>query len=228
MSKTSFAQGQLKAFVDRIERLEEEKKAIASDVKKIYAEAKGTGLDTKILRKVIAIRKKDAAERQEEEAMLDVYLAALGIQPSLFEDQESQSSEPTPAATGWQAEGEASVVVSSSADQSPASASLDAPDKGAGDVPPADKTPAPTIQEPQPDKVPALAAQVIAEVLPAASAVTAPVPEPQSGVLSAPAVQEDAAALTSPVASSPPDEMPEMPNFLRRDRATATDYFRAG
>jgi uncharacterized protein (UPF0335 family) len=78
-TKTSFAQGQLRTIVERIERLEEEKKTIAGDIKEVYAEAKGNGFDTKVLRKVIAIRKKDAAERQEEEAMLDVYLSALGM-----------------------------------------------------------------------------------------------------------------------------------------------------
>jgi uncharacterized protein (UPF0335 family) len=78
-AKTSFAQGQLKSLVERIERLEEEKKAIAGDIKEVYAEAKGHGFDTKILRKVVSLRKKDAAERQEEEAVLDLYLAALGM-----------------------------------------------------------------------------------------------------------------------------------------------------
>lgn len=80
-NKVSFAHGQLKAIVERIERLEEEKKTIAADIKEVYAEAKGNGFDTKILRKVISIRKKDADERQEEEAMLDVYLEALGMVP---------------------------------------------------------------------------------------------------------------------------------------------------
>ena len=78
-TKTTFAQGQLKALVERIERLEEEKKTIAADIKEVYAEAKANGFDTKILRKVIALRKKDADERQEEEALLDVYLSALGM-----------------------------------------------------------------------------------------------------------------------------------------------------
>lgn len=77
--KTSFAQGQLRSLVERIERLEEEKKAIAGDIKEVYAEAKGHGFDTKILRKVVSLRKKDAAERQEEEAILDLYLSALGM-----------------------------------------------------------------------------------------------------------------------------------------------------
>ena len=72
---------QLRAFVDRIERLEEEKKALADDIKEVYAEAKGNGFDTKILRKVIALRKKDTAERQEEETILDLYLQALGMKP---------------------------------------------------------------------------------------------------------------------------------------------------
>ena len=65
--KTSFAHGQLRTIVERIERLEEEKKTISGDIKEVYAEAKGNGFDTKVLRKVIAWRKKDADVRQEEE-----------------------------------------------------------------------------------------------------------------------------------------------------------------
>ena len=81
-AKTNFAQGQLRSFIERIERLEEEKKAIAADIKEVYAEAKGTGFDTKIMRKVVSLRKKDAAERQEEEAILNLYLSALGMAPA--------------------------------------------------------------------------------------------------------------------------------------------------
>jgi uncharacterized protein (UPF0335 family) len=84
-TKTGFAQGQLKALVERIERLEEEKKTIAGDIKEVYAEAKGHGFDTKILRKVISLRKKDVAERQEEEQVLDLYLQALGMIPDAQE-----------------------------------------------------------------------------------------------------------------------------------------------
>jgi uncharacterized protein (UPF0335 family) len=80
-SKTSFAQGQLRSLVERIERLEEEKKAIAGDIKEVYAEAKANGFDTKIVRKVIAIRKKDRSEREEEEALIETYLSALGMLP---------------------------------------------------------------------------------------------------------------------------------------------------
>jgi uncharacterized protein (UPF0335 family) len=86
MNKTSVAHGQLKSLVERIERLEEEKKTIAGDIKEVYAEAKANGFDTKILRKVISLRKKDAAEREEEESMLDVYLAALGMIPGESEE----------------------------------------------------------------------------------------------------------------------------------------------
>ncbi len=68
---------QLRGFVDRIERLEEEKKGIADDIKEVYAQAKAVGFDTKILRKVIAVRKVDQAERQEQEALLEVYLHAV-------------------------------------------------------------------------------------------------------------------------------------------------------
>lgn len=81
-AKTNFAQGQLRSFIERIERLEEEKKAIAADIKEVYGEAKATGFDTKIMRKVVSLRKKDVAERQEEEAILDLYLSALGMAPA--------------------------------------------------------------------------------------------------------------------------------------------------
>ena len=73
------ARDQLRSIIERIERLEEEKQAIADDIKEVYAEAKGNGFDTKIIRTVIRIRKQDTAERQEQEALLDVYLAALGM-----------------------------------------------------------------------------------------------------------------------------------------------------
>jgi uncharacterized protein (UPF0335 family) len=78
-TKTTFAQGQLRALVERIERLEEEKKTIAADIKEVYAEAKGHGFDTKIMRKVISLRKKEASEREEEQSMLDLYMSALGM-----------------------------------------------------------------------------------------------------------------------------------------------------
>lgn len=69
---------QLKSIVQRIERLEEEKKTIADDIKEVYGEAKANGYDVKVLRKVIAIRKRDLDERKEEEAILDLYLQAVG------------------------------------------------------------------------------------------------------------------------------------------------------
>ncbi|RZO68842.1 MAG: DUF2312 domain-containing protein [Parvularculaceae bacterium] len=68
----------LRSFIERVERLEEEKQAIMGDMKEVYAEAKGEGYDTKILRQVIRIRKMDRHERQEQEAILDLYLSALG------------------------------------------------------------------------------------------------------------------------------------------------------
>jgi uncharacterized protein (UPF0335 family) len=80
-TKSSFAQGQLKSIVERIERLEEEKKTIAADIKEVFAEAKGNGFDTKILRKVISLRKRDANELEEEDAMLALYMQALGMVP---------------------------------------------------------------------------------------------------------------------------------------------------
>ena len=72
------AQGQLKSILERVERLEEDKAAVMADLKEVYAEAKGNGYDVKVLRKVIAIRKRDANERAEEEAILDLYLQAVG------------------------------------------------------------------------------------------------------------------------------------------------------
>ncbi len=74
----STAQGQLKSILDRIERLETEKAEIAEQIKEVYAEAKGNGFDVKILRQVVRLLKKDRAKRQEEEAILDLYLSALG------------------------------------------------------------------------------------------------------------------------------------------------------
>ena len=75
---TAAAQGRLKSFFERIERLEEDKAAIAADLKEVFAEAKGEGVDTKIIRKVIRLRKQDKAKRQEEEALVDLYLSAIG------------------------------------------------------------------------------------------------------------------------------------------------------
>jgi uncharacterized protein (UPF0335 family) len=74
----STAQGQLKSFIERIERLEEDKAAVQADLKEVFAEAKGTGFDAKILRKVVRLRKQDVAKRQEEEALIELYLSAIG------------------------------------------------------------------------------------------------------------------------------------------------------
>ena len=80
-STTAVAAGQLKSLVERIERLEEEKKAVAEQIKEVYAEAKANGFDTRTLRKVVSLRKRSTEERQEEEALLDLYLSALGMLP---------------------------------------------------------------------------------------------------------------------------------------------------
>jgi uncharacterized protein (UPF0335 family) len=74
----STAQGKLKSLVERIERLEEDKATVANDLKEVYAEAKGEGFDTKILRKVVRLRKQDSAKRQEEETLVDLYISAIG------------------------------------------------------------------------------------------------------------------------------------------------------
>lgn len=75
----SFAKGQLKAIIERIEKLEEEKKAISDDIKDVYGEAKGNGFDVKALRTIIRMRKQDADERQEQETILETYMQALGM-----------------------------------------------------------------------------------------------------------------------------------------------------
>ena len=77
-SKTNFAKDQLKSIVERIERLEEEKKELSIDIKEVYVEAKGNGFDPKIIRMAVKARAKDPAERTLDEEMLDLYLSALG------------------------------------------------------------------------------------------------------------------------------------------------------
>jgi uncharacterized protein (UPF0335 family) len=74
-----FGKDQLKAFIERVERLEEEKKAIADDIRDVYAEAKGSGFDVKALRAIVRLRKQDPDERKEQEAILETYMHALGM-----------------------------------------------------------------------------------------------------------------------------------------------------
>jgi uncharacterized protein (UPF0335 family) len=73
------AGGQLRAIIERVERLEEEKTIIQADIKEVFYEAKGVGFDTKAIRSIIKLRKKDQAERQEEDAILDLYKTAIGM-----------------------------------------------------------------------------------------------------------------------------------------------------
>lgn len=75
----TIAVGQLRAFIERIERLEEEKKTIGDDVKEVYAELKGSGFEPKVVREIIRLRRKEDHERQEDEAMLQLYMDALGM-----------------------------------------------------------------------------------------------------------------------------------------------------
>jgi uncharacterized protein (UPF0335 family) len=77
------AGAQLKSLIKRIERLEDEKRALAEDIKEVYAEAKGTGFEPKIMRQIIKIRKMDKDEHDEQESLLDVYKRALGMLPDL-------------------------------------------------------------------------------------------------------------------------------------------------
>ena len=89
----SVAQDQLRAFIERIERMEEEKAAVAVDIKEIYAEAKGNGFDTKILRLIVKIRKQDANERAEQEALLELYMGALGMIEAPAPDPEGRAAQ---------------------------------------------------------------------------------------------------------------------------------------
>ena len=76
---TRFAKDQLKSIIERIERLEEEKKAISDDIRDVFAEAKGNGYDVKALRTIVRMRKQDANERAEQETILETYMQALGM-----------------------------------------------------------------------------------------------------------------------------------------------------
>ncbi len=77
-TKKDMSAQRLKSFIERIEKLEEEKTALGADIREVYGEAKSTGYDPKIMRKVIKLRKMDAADREEEESLLQVYLDAVG------------------------------------------------------------------------------------------------------------------------------------------------------
>jgi uncharacterized protein (UPF0335 family) len=79
MAKSGFAKDQLRSLIERVERLEEERTALTADIREVYSEAKGNGFDTKILRQVVRLRKLDRADRQEQEAILDLYMSALGM-----------------------------------------------------------------------------------------------------------------------------------------------------
>ena len=76
---SGIAADQLRSFIERVERLEEEKKGLADDIRDVYAEAKGNGYDPKVMRRIVRERKKDPSKRQEEEAIFDLYAHALGI-----------------------------------------------------------------------------------------------------------------------------------------------------
>ena len=117
-ASTGIAQGQLRSIVERIERLEEEKATIAEDIKEVYAEAKANGFDTKILRKVVRLRKVDRAEREEEEALIDLYLHALGmaIDPTATGSTPSAPSAETASDAGLEMDTEADADPDTDAD----------------------------------------------------------------------------------------------------------------
>lgn len=80
MTQQPMTASQLKSIIERIERLEEERKGLATDIKEIYAEAKGNGFDAKILRMIVRLRKLNPADRQEQDALLETYKSALGME----------------------------------------------------------------------------------------------------------------------------------------------------
>jgi uncharacterized protein (UPF0335 family) len=79
MAKSGFAKEHLRSFIERVERLEEEKKALADDIREVYSEAKGTGFDTKVMRQIVRLRKMETADRQELESLLETYKRALNM-----------------------------------------------------------------------------------------------------------------------------------------------------
>jgi len=79
VAKSGFVKDRLKSFIERVERLEEERAALSADIREVYSEAKGEGFDTRTMRQVVRMRKLDKAQFQEREAMLDLYLSALGM-----------------------------------------------------------------------------------------------------------------------------------------------------
>ncbi|MEN0088647.1 MAG: DUF2312 domain-containing protein [Pseudomonadota bacterium] len=85
---TGFAREQLRSFIERIERLEEQKKEISDDIRDVFAEAKGNGFDVKVMRQIVRLRKVDASQREEEDAVRDLYLTALGMLPDLQSDDD--------------------------------------------------------------------------------------------------------------------------------------------
>lgn len=88
----SIARDQLRNLVERVERLEEEKRMLSDDIKEVYAEAKARGFDTRILRKVVKLRKMEASDREEEQSMVDLYMSALGMLTAAIREA-SQSNE---------------------------------------------------------------------------------------------------------------------------------------
>lgn len=82
------AHGQLKSIVERIEKLEEDKKAISEDIKQVYSEAKSNGFDTKVLKAIITLRRMDPSERETLDSLIDTYMAALGMTPGASDEEE--------------------------------------------------------------------------------------------------------------------------------------------
>jgi uncharacterized protein (UPF0335 family) len=78
--KGGIAADRLKSFIERIERLEEEKAGLSGDIREIYAEAKGTGFDTKVMRQIVRLRKMDSADRKEQQELLELYARAIGLE----------------------------------------------------------------------------------------------------------------------------------------------------
>jgi uncharacterized protein (UPF0335 family) len=100
MSVAGFATEHLRSFIERVERLEEEKAALSQDLREVYAEAKGSGFDTKIMRQVVRLRKLNRAQFQEQEAILDLYMSALGMRAGEIIERARRDGQPDLIAEG--------------------------------------------------------------------------------------------------------------------------------
>jgi uncharacterized protein (UPF0335 family) len=227
MGKTNFAHGQLKSLVERIERLEEEKSKIASDIKEVYAEAKSAGFDTTILRKVISLRKKEAAEREEEQSLLEVYMGALGMLP-LFEAAETRVTadklrEPDPEPADQTGDAKATLWCAPEL----AAAIRDGAEAAGFEVRVTGHDPEPgeTIEQPSvAHQAPAANPETgTHELMPQSRPLSGPQDETSAAALAVPAVGEEGGSSPPVIPPSTLIDAGDMPAFLDRRRQRAEE-----